>query len=171
MNCLETRREFAAFWCRTMPSADRARFVEHLKGCAQCDRAFRAFALSAPVVHSDTQPDDLAAATRPPLNLVRPHRFVTARVEPFPQRAPERPWQIVAAAALLLIGGFSAWTSMRWPVRNFAETVAGESSDIEPAIYSSDGALIAADAAAQEPSLFDSVAPEPPVSGDNGIAG
>jgi len=171
MNCFETRREFAAFWRRTMPSADRTRFAEHLEGCAQCDRAFRAFALSAPVVHSDIQPDEPAAAPRPPLNLVRPRRFATARVEPFPRRAPERSWQIVAAAALLLIGGFAAWSSARWPVRNFAETVAGDSSDIEPAIYSSDDASIAAEAAAQEPSLFDSVAPEPPASGNNGIAG
>jgi hypothetical protein len=170
MNCFETRREFAAFWRRAMPSADRAWFVEHLKACAQCDRAFRTFALSAPVVHSGSQPDE-AAAIRPPFDLVRPRRFATAGVEPCSRRAPERPWQIVAAAALLLIGVFGAWSSAEWPVRNFAETVAGDTADIDPAIYSSDGALIAPEATAQEPSLFDSVAPEPLASGNDGLAG
>ena len=171
MNCFEARREFAAFWRRTMPLAERARLLEHLTECAQCDRSFRVFALSAPVVHSQCQPDAIVTAARPSLDLVRPRRFATARAESFGQRAPQRLGQVAAAAVLLMIGGITAWSSTRWPLQNFAETVVADSPEFDAAAYSSDSEATAIDAAAQEPALFDSIAPESSATGGNDLAG
>ncbi len=172
MNCFEARKEFGAFWRRTMPLAGRARLVEHLRTCARCDHAFRVFALSAPVVHSECRPETTSSLARPALNFVRPRRFASARSETIARRAPRRPWQVAAAAmALLAIGGFSAWSSVQWPARNFADSVVGETPEVEPVDYSFDNNATAIDAAGSEPALFDSIAPEPSAPSDNGLAG
>jgi len=39
-----------------MDDERRRRFLDHLKNCAGCDRAFRVFALTAPVLHSESRP-------------------------------------------------------------------------------------------------------------------
>ena len=172
MNCFDARKEFPAFWRRTIPLAERARLVEHLKACARCDRAFRVFALSAPVIHSENRPEATASLARTPLNLVRPRRFANARAESFARRVPQRPWQVAAtAAALLMVGAFTAWSSIQWPVRNFADSVAADTSDVEPVDYSFDNNATALDAAAQEPALFDPITPSPSAPSDNGLAG
>lgn len=57
MNCFETRKEFVSFWRRTLDPARRADFSNHLEHCDRCDRSFRLFALSAPVFHSDREPE------------------------------------------------------------------------------------------------------------------
>lgn len=64
MNCFEARNEFAAFWRREMPLDARAALVAHLRECARCDRSFRAFALSAPVLHSAMEPERGVEARR-----------------------------------------------------------------------------------------------------------
>jgi hypothetical protein len=171
MNCFEARKEFAAFWRRTMPLTERARLVEHLMGCVQCDRSFRVFALSAPVVHSESLPEAAASASRPALNLVRLRRFAAARAEAFARRGPEHSWRVAAAAAaLLVIGGFTAWSSTRWPVENFASVVA-DSPEVEAVSYSFDSTATATDVAGQESALFDTIGPEPAAPDDNGLAG
>jgi hypothetical protein len=140
MNCIEARREFVSFWRRTMSLASRAIFVEHLRGCAQCDRAFRAFALTAPVVHSETAP----VAPRSPHALGRTRRFTAAGAVRTAVRTRGEAWQVrkiaAAAAIFLTVGGLSAWSVSRWPAENFAESFAGEISDVDPVIYSADGA-------------------------------
>jgi hypothetical protein len=170
MNCFEARKEFTAFWRRTMPLTERAALVEHLAACAQCGRSFRVFALSAPVVHSESQPEAAASAARPPLNPVRPHRFATVRAEPVAR--PEHSWRVAAAAAVLLaIGGFTAWSSTQWSVENFADSVVADRPDVEVASYSFDSTGTAIDADAQEPALFDAIGRESSARGDNGLAG
>ena len=52
INCFEARQEFPAFWRRELAGERRAALVNHLAGCAKCDRAFRNFAVAAPVLHS-----------------------------------------------------------------------------------------------------------------------
>lgn len=52
MNCFEARQDFVGFWRRTLDEERRRALLAHLKGCLKCDRAFRAFALTAPMLHS-----------------------------------------------------------------------------------------------------------------------
>jgi hypothetical protein len=56
MNCFETRNDFVAFWQNTISLERREQLLAHLKGCASCDHAFRAFALTAPVLYSASEP-------------------------------------------------------------------------------------------------------------------
>jgi hypothetical protein len=63
MNCLETRRAFATFWRRSLAAEERAAVTSHLAECSRCDRSFRVFALTAPVLHG--APGRLRAVGRP----------------------------------------------------------------------------------------------------------
>lgn len=63
MNCFEARQDFVGFWQQALEGERRRELLAHLKGCSKCDRAFRAFALTAPMLHSGG-----AAAARPSIN-------------------------------------------------------------------------------------------------------
>ena len=52
MNCFEARQDFVGFWQGTLGDERRGNLLAHLKGCPKCDRAFRAFALTAPILHA-----------------------------------------------------------------------------------------------------------------------
>lgn len=52
MNCFEARQDFVHFWQSALDGERRRDLLAHLKGCSKCDRAFRAFALTAPMLHS-----------------------------------------------------------------------------------------------------------------------
>jgi len=51
MNCFEARQDFMRFWQSALDGERRRDLLAHLKGCSKCDRAFRAFALTAPMLH------------------------------------------------------------------------------------------------------------------------
>ena len=53
MNCFEARRDFAGLWRRTLDGERSQGLLTHLSGCAKCDRAFRIFALSAPMLNAN----------------------------------------------------------------------------------------------------------------------
>lgn len=65
MNCFEARRDFVAFWQKTLAKEHRGQLLMHLHGCAACDRFFRIFALTAPVLYSATEPEWSSEATQP----------------------------------------------------------------------------------------------------------
>jgi hypothetical protein len=67
MNCFEARQDFVSFWRGALAGERRSDLLAHLKGCAKCDRAFRTFTLTAPMLHSGG-----AAATEPTSGA--PHR-------------------------------------------------------------------------------------------------
>lgn len=56
MNCLQTRKNFPAFWQNTIAPSQRLDFLDHLARCPACDRSFRLFALTAPVLYGDYLP-------------------------------------------------------------------------------------------------------------------
>jgi hypothetical protein len=56
MNCFEARQDFASFWRHALGGERRRELLGHLKECAKCDRAFRAFALTAPLLHASGGP-------------------------------------------------------------------------------------------------------------------
>ena len=164
MNCLEARKEFPCYWRRVMPAEARISLVEHLGNCPLCDRAFRTFALSAPVVHSVVVADDMESTPRTPLDLARPRRPTISRDQ------PGRTRRIAAVAAVLLVAaGITAWSSAQSPAENFVQSVVGEVSDVDPT-YSSDPIESAADTFAPESSRFDSPSPDSSELPDGGFA-
>ncbi len=109
MNCFEARQEFRAFWRRELEPNRRAEFCAHLEDCPPCDLAFRTFALSAPVLHSEREP--AAEPMRGAAASVRP------RLRPsYAERSPRRVWTSMgAAAAMLMAGIFAAYFSVNAP--------------------------------------------------------
>jgi hypothetical protein len=172
MNCFEAQKMFAPFWRRTLSVTDRAAFSDHLGACQRCDRAFRVFALSAPVLHGAVEP--AAGPASAPIDPERTYRAAARRLTPSARMAPSamRPWAVAAAAVMvLLIGGFSAWSVMAWPPPDFTAAVAGEDTDVTPASYTAGGLDSAAESADSVPSLFDSVAPDTAAAGTDDRAG
>ncbi len=170
MNCFEARKEFVAFWRRTLDVARRAEFSNHLERCERCDHSFRLFAISAPVIHSARQPEAARYAT--PLTNARP-RIVVA---PRPLRARRippaaSPWRaMTAAAALLLVSGASAWSVQMVPSRSFPDTFSADDLHAAPVAYFPDG--VAIENPGEEPALFESIAPDPALTmNDNGVTG
>ena len=92
MNCFETRKEFVSFWRGALDGERRQILLSHLKGCPKCDRAFRAFALTAPMLHArgEAAAEATAGATpdSAPQNIDRPIDISGAR-RANPQRAAE----------------------------------------------------------------------------------
>lgn len=55
MNCLQARQQFVAFWRKSLAAEARRDFLAHLTECGACDQAFRAFALTAPVLYGEAR--------------------------------------------------------------------------------------------------------------------
>src|SRR5579862_3349249 len=102
MNCFEARQEFRAFWRKEMSPERRSAFVAHLAECRKCDAAFRTFALTAPVFHSEAEPARPMSGVR--RVAAASHRDGRAYREV--RRA--QPWLSMAAAVALFITGASA---------------------------------------------------------------
>jgi hypothetical protein len=142
MNCFEARQDFRSFWRKELTPQARATFLAHLSDCAKCDSAFRVFALSAPVLHSEGEP---AAAEPAGLGASAPRLETTAqRVGSASRRAahtyrePRRSpaWLSIAAAAMLFITGASAAIySMETPTEplsvTLSEAIHQPSQDVE----------------------------------------
>jgi len=154
MNCFEVRQDFVGFWQRGLDGERRRELLGHLKGCFKCDRAFRAFALTAPMLHCGG-----GAAAEAHLNAT-PHiaprvpvdvpmnmngiRGADARraaeilrrasVYRLAERRPSRQWRDAAAglsavaAAVLL-----AYFSVAAPVQSFDDALVNSDSISETA--------------------------------------
>jgi hypothetical protein len=119
VNCFEARQEFAQFWRRTMKPERRQAFLAHLKDCAGCDRAFRAFALTASVLHSEPEPAREAAPAAP---LTIPPRTL----ERFARVAPARRSRMqgaYAAAAMIATAGLAAYLSAAAPRQSLQDAL------------------------------------------------
>lgn len=118
INCFEARQEFPAFWRRELVAERRAALVNHLAGCAKCDRAFRNFALGAAVLHSAGDPPRRAAAERPWGGDPRARRAGTVVRREF---VPRRGLAMSAAAMVLIAASLAAYFSVRTPVDTLNE--------------------------------------------------
>jgi hypothetical protein len=119
MNCFEARQDFRPFWKKELEPQRRAALVQHLRECAKCDAAFRAFALSAPVLHSDAEPDRTAHISRSRESM-RSRRVGGVFREP--RRATA--WLSMAATVLLLLTGVSAaYLSVESPAQTLSEAI------------------------------------------------
>jgi anti-sigma factor RsiW len=118
INCFEARQEFPAFWRRELAAERRAALVNHLAGCAKCDRAFRNFALAAAVLHSAGEPPRRAAAERPWSRDPRARRAGTVVRGEF---VPRRGLAMSAAAMVLIAASLAAYFSVRTPVDTLNE--------------------------------------------------
>jgi len=115
MNCFEARQLFPALWRRTLAGPQRAELSEHLRSCAKCDHAYRLFALSAPVLHSESQPD------RPALPRTQVARSI----------ARPRWLAMCASVAVLVVAGVAAWASIALPIESLSDTIDNPDSAVQ----------------------------------------
>ena len=120
MNCFEARQEFSAIWRNRATPERRAEILAHLKSCAKCDHAFRVFALSAPVLHSEAEPPAaVRASVRQPFSLGdRPRRFASVSRE---TERPQRWIAMAAAAAIFVVASSAAFFSADTPRETLGE--------------------------------------------------
>jgi len=118
MTCFEARQEFSAFW-RSISAPERsAALVEHLGRCTKCDRAFRLFALGAPVLHTDASPDI------PEMSYPRVSR--DARRSRSARNSARRWLPMCAALALFVASGLTAYFCVITPVEQLIDELAAE---------------------------------------------
>jgi len=135
MNCFEARKEFPSFWRRTLTPEERTAFLAHVGRCARCDRAFRVFALTAPVLHGDTasrEPVGVAQASVAPHDsspyarrepaIPSRHGATVTRSAVMP-RASRTAW---AAAALAAAALFVLYIAAATPGQTFEDAITGE---------------------------------------------
>lgn len=126
MNCFEARQDFRSFWRKELAPERRAAFLAHLSECSKCDGAFRTFALTAPVFHSDAEPDRSSATA--------PRIPASARREARAYRATRRSsaWlSIAAAAALFITGASAAYFSVETPDETLSDAIHRPSPFVE----------------------------------------
>ena len=168
MNCFEARKEFGAFWCRTLTPEMRVAFSAHLGRCAKCDRSFRTFALSAPVLHSEREPEPRPRPAGTARSAVRP---LAARRVPS-QRNGMAPWRAMAAAAILLIiSGTAAWRAVAPASQDVMEAIAGDDPAVEPVSYTPDAGIFSQDVIGTDPSVQEPLAPDNNPVQSEGLAG
>ena len=127
MNCFEARQNFRAFWRKEMAPDSRAAFLAHLADCSKCDGAFRTFALTAPVFHSDIEPAArLVTGTRVSAKARRDgnrYRDTAGR---------SSAWiSIAAVIALFLTGASAAYYSVRTPAQTLSDAIHQTSQSVE----------------------------------------
>ncbi len=122
MNCFETRNGFAAFWRKTLEPQAREELLGHLKECAGCDRAFRTFALTGPLLYSDAIP----ARGTPS------HRHASRSVSAMRRggdNAPPTLRAVCAMLAMVFAAGFAAYLATAAPRQTLDDAI----SNPEPA--------------------------------------
>lgn len=129
INCFEARQEFPALWRKAATAERRANLLAHLENCGKCDHAFRLFALTAPVLHSERPPgSDSRAAGAPRRDyspLDRPYRYAaSARAS-----SPSRSWIAVGAAAMIfLFSSSAAYYSVKAPSDSLTDEISSSDS-------------------------------------------
>jgi hypothetical protein len=115
INCFEARQEFPAFWRRELVVERRVALVSHLARCAKCDRAFRNFALGAPVLHSVGEPPRRAVAQGQSTRDARARRPAGVVRGEF---VPRRGLAMSAAAMALIAASLAAYFSVTAPIES-----------------------------------------------------
>ena len=175
MNCFEARKEFPSFWRRMLTPEERTAFLAHVGRCARCDRAFRVFALTAPVLHGDSESREpmrvaqASGATHEPSPYGRREPAITSRRGAAVAAAVPRASRMVWAAALAAAALFAIYVAAATPGQTLEDAITGEDpvSDLsttnpESSVFGD--VLLDQDSLTQDPLMQ-------PNGGANGVAG
>jgi predicted anti-sigma-YlaC factor YlaD len=123
MNCFEARQEFPAFWRRELAANRKSLLIDHLANCSKCDRAFRNFALSAPVLHSVNEPLARGATQRRDDDDSHARRAPAVSRNGFSAR---RRFATSAAAMALIAASIAAYLSVTIPLDNLNDELSAD---------------------------------------------
>lgn len=177
MNCFEATKEFPSFWRRTITPEERTAFLAHVSRCGRCDRAFRVFALTAPVLHGDSAPSEpmgaapSAAAHESSLYArrepaVASRRGATVTGSAVVPRASRTVW---AAAALAAAALFVVYIAAATPGQSLEDAIMGEDSAGDVSTASPESSVFG-DAVLDQDILTQDPVTQPN-GGANGVAG
>ncbi|MGH7934242.1 MAG: zf-HC2 domain-containing protein [Candidatus Binataceae bacterium] len=134
MNCFEARTEFVPFWRRTLTPAKRDAFNAHLRECARCEHAFRVFALSAPVLHSQAEPEASGGAGN--LSVIRPRMPHSRNRTGVRHYTGARPLAAASAAlAMVAAAVLAIYVVSVPPYQSLANTLTDDSAVVETVNY------------------------------------
>jgi hypothetical protein len=133
MNCFEARNEFVAFWRKTLDNERQTRLLAHLRICAGCDRSFRSFALTAPVLYSASEPDWNAELARPSSGSVSSDFRSGSPVAQ--NRSAMSPWSRLLPAFVMAAAAVIAIYFAVPPRMTFEDAIAAGTGNTEVASY------------------------------------
>jgi hypothetical protein len=165
MNCFEARKEFPSFWRRMMTPEERTAFLGHVGRCARCDRAFRVFALTAPVLHGDS-------ASREPMPAAQAS-VTEHESSPYARResavVPRASRTVWAAAALAAAALLAVYVAAATPGQTLEDAITGEDSVGDLSTATPESAVFG-DAVLDQDTLTQDPLTQPN-NGANGVAG
>jgi len=127
MNCFEARQDFRSFWRKELTPERRAAFLAHLAECSKCDGAFRIFALTAPVFHSEAEPTRATPTLRRRMPASERRDGAAFRE----MRRPAAWLSIAAVLALFVTGASAAYFSVAAPTETLSEAIHQPSPFVE----------------------------------------
>ncbi len=118
MSCFVARQDFRAFWRKELTPERRTAFIAHLGQCPKCDAAFRTFALTAPVFHSEAEPlRSVSTVRRSPAPALRAGRA-------YRDLRRSSGWMSMAAVlALFITGASAAYFSVETPTQTLSDAI------------------------------------------------
>ncbi len=167
MNCFESRQAFVAYWQHTLPVEQRAAFNAHLQFCEQCDHSFRIFALSAPVLHSSSEP--MVGTTRPRVTVPRRPSVEALRDRNSHSFARRSRW-VLGAAGAMAAAVFAVYVMAARPSSAdvLEQTITGDDPSVELTSFTT-GEMLEPDSAAQDSNH--PILQETPVTAQDDFAG
>ncbi|HVA76458.1 MAG TPA: hypothetical protein VNF27_01115 [Candidatus Binataceae bacterium] len=143
MNCFAARQDFPAFWRRELSAERRAALGAHLGQCLKCDQAFRLFAISAPVLHSEQGPD-LRAAPAQEFTLESALRRPLA--DPRANYREPRRWLAMCASALIFLAASTgAYLAVTPPADTLSEALTNPSEPSAQQLFGPDLSELSSD--------------------------
>lgn len=117
MNCFQTRKEFPNFWRQRLEPAKADTLASHLERCGLCEQAYRFFALTAPVLYSDSEAVDamLGIDDRP--------RPVRARRSRAAGDATESRATVWTALSMLIAASVIAYVAATAPAESLSDAL------------------------------------------------
>jgi len=123
MNCFEVRQDFPAFWRRELLEYRRAEMNAHLDQCSKCDGAFRTFAMTAPVLHSEHAPQTPAGSGARPREVALGSSARPASSARVNYSEPRR-WLAMCASAIIFIAASTgAYLAVTPPAASLSEAL------------------------------------------------
>jgi len=140
MNCFEAKSDFVAFWQKALANERRVHLLTHLHGCATCDRAFRTFALTAPVLYSATEPD-WSSSPRRPIGQNKDEFDISSSPVVVEHRPVVRTLNRVLPAVVMAAAAVIALYFAAPPHMTFEDAIAADNSNTEVTSYPSTDSL------------------------------
>jgi hypothetical protein len=178
MNCFEARKEFPSYWRRMLTPEERTAFLAHVGRCARCDRAFRVFALTAPVLHGDSESRELmgvaqaSVATHESSPYARREPAITSRRDATVARSavvPRVSRTVWAAATMAAAALLAVYVAAATPGQTLEDAIMGEDPVADLSTATPESAVFG-DAVLDEDTLTQDPLTQPN-GGANGVAG